>query len=162
MLRSSITGAKCMSCGARFCCRRTGVVRSMLPEEQYDELIEAAGQDALETARAVRLALAIIDELWADYLAECRGTEGRHPLGFVGRPRPALRVSDRRAREIYDDFHARLKEILPARLRPPRFVHGAHPFSEPRTLGARRDVDLRHHRPAVRTAGRTHRERNPA
>jgi preprotein translocase subunit SecA len=43
-------------------------VRSMLPDEQYDELALAVDRDALEKAGR-QLALAVIDDLWADYLA---------------------------------------------------------------------------------------------
>jgi preprotein translocase subunit SecA len=62
---------------------------SMLPEEQYGELVEAAGladsEDALERAGR-ELALAILDDLWADYLAnvaELRG--GIHWVSWGGR-----------------------------------------------------------------------------
>jgi preprotein translocase subunit SecA len=69
-------------------------IRSMLSDEQYDELAEAVDgvrqhdvleSDALERA-APELALAILDDLWADYLAnvaELRG--GIHWVSWGGR-----------------------------------------------------------------------------
>jgi len=50
-------------------------VRSMLPERQYLELTEAIGKEALEkTGR--RLTLAIVDDVWADYLANVAELKG--------------------------------------------------------------------------------------
>src|SRR5262249_29896141 len=43
-------------------------VGSLLPEEQYDELVQRFGKEPLEKA-ARPLALAILDDLWAEYLA---------------------------------------------------------------------------------------------
>jgi preprotein translocase subunit SecA len=85
-------------------------LRSMLPEEQYCELIQAAGEHALETAGR-QLALAIIDDLWADYLAnvaELRG--GLHWASWTGAdPLHKFLTGEW---EIYDDFHECLKEEI--------------------------------------------------
>jgi preprotein translocase subunit SecA len=85
-------------------------VASMLPEERYRELLQAAGEDAVQTAGR-RLALAVIDDLWADYLAnvaELRG--GIHWVSWGGRD--PLYEFLTGAREIYDDFHECLKEEI--------------------------------------------------
>ena len=88
-------------------------IGSMLREEQYGELSEALDHDTLEKAgRAV--ALLILDDLWADYLAnvaEVRG--GIHWVSWGGRdPLYEFLVS---VREIYEDFHDSLrKEIADA------------------------------------------------
>lgn len=85
-------------------------IASMLSEEQYRELTDAAGEDAVQTAGR-RLALAIIDDLWADYLAnvaELRG--GIHWVSWGGRD-PLFEFLTG-VREIYDDFHECLKEEI--------------------------------------------------
>jgi preprotein translocase subunit SecA len=85
-------------------------VRSMLPEEQYSELLEAVSKDALESAGR-RLALAVVDDVWADYLAsvaELRG--GIHWVSWGGRdPLFEFLIG---VREIYDDFHRRVREDI--------------------------------------------------
>jgi preprotein translocase subunit SecA len=85
-------------------------IASMLPEDQYHELVAAPGQEALETAGR-RLALAVIDDLWADYLAnvaELRG--GIHWVSWGGRdPLHAFLTG---VQEIYADFHVRLDEEI--------------------------------------------------
>jgi preprotein translocase subunit SecA len=85
-------------------------IRSMLPEEQYDELLQAAGQDALETAgRAV--ALAAMDDLWADYLANVAELKGGiHWVSWGGRD-PLFQFLTG-VEEIYEDFQLCLKEEL--------------------------------------------------
>ena len=58
-------------------------VRSMLPERQYLETTEAIGKEALEkTGR--RLTLAIVDDVWADYLANVVELRGRDTFRFRG------------------------------------------------------------------------------
>jgi len=85
-------------------------VASMLPEERYGELREAVGADALE--RAGRgLTLAVIDDVWADYLAnvaELRG--GIHWVSWGGRDPLYEFITG--VRDIYDDFHRRVKEEI--------------------------------------------------
>jgi preprotein translocase subunit SecA len=82
-------------------------IAAMLPEEQYAELLEAFGRDALEPAGR-RLTLAVLDDLWADYLAnvaELRG--GIHWVAWGGRdPLHAFLTG---VEEIYDDFQVRLR-----------------------------------------------------
>jgi preprotein translocase subunit SecA len=85
-------------------------LRSMLPEEQYCELIQAAGEHALETAGR-QLALAIVDDLWADYLAnvaELRG--GIHWVSWTGGDPLHRFLTGEQA--IYADFHDCLKEEI--------------------------------------------------
>ena len=89
-------------------------LRSMLSEEQYCELIEAAGladcEEALERAGR-EWALAILDDLWADYLAnvaELRG--GIHWVSWGGRD--PLYEFLTGVEEIYSEFHECLKEEL--------------------------------------------------
>jgi preprotein translocase subunit SecA len=85
-------------------------VASLLPEEQYGELRQAVAEEALETAGR-RLALAVVDDVWADYLAnvaELRG--GIHWVSWGGRDPLYEFVTG--VRDIYDDFHQRVKEDI--------------------------------------------------
>jgi preprotein translocase subunit SecA len=85
-------------------------IGSMLPEEQYGAFLQSVGEGALETAGR-RLALAVIDDVWADYLAnvaELRG--GIHWVSWGGRD--PLYEFLTGARDIYDDFHLRVKEDI--------------------------------------------------
>ena len=83
-------------------------VASILPEELYLELKEAVDTDTLEAAGR-RLVLAVLDDLWADYLAniaELRG--GIHWVSWGGRdPLHAFLTT---ANQIYDNFHKNLDE----------------------------------------------------
>ena len=85
-------------------------VRSMLPEEQYGELIEAIGVEALETAGR-QLALAIIDDLWADYLANVNELrDGMLWASWTGAdPLHKFLAGEI---EIYEDFRACLTEEM--------------------------------------------------
>jgi preprotein translocase subunit SecA len=89
----------------------------MLSEEQYDELTQTGAEGLLESdalERAGReLALAILDDLWADYLAnvaELRG--GIHWVSWGGR-NPLYEYLNG-VDEIYAEFHECLKEELAA------------------------------------------------
>ncbi len=85
-------------------------IASMLPEEHFGELLRSVGESALETAGR-RLALAVIDDVWADYLAnvaELRG--GIHWVSWGGRD--PLYEFLTGVRDIYDDFHRRVKEDI--------------------------------------------------
>ncbi len=85
-------------------------IASMLPDERYSELAQAVNKDALETAGR-RIALAVIDDVWADYLAnvaELRG--GIHWVSWGGRDPIYEFVTG--VRDIYDDFHRRVKEDI--------------------------------------------------
>jgi preprotein translocase subunit SecA len=87
---------------------------SMLPEEQYRELVEAAGLAESEELlqRAGReMTLATLDDLWADYLAnvaELRG--GIHWVSWGGRD--PLYEFLTGVEEIYSEFQECLKEEL--------------------------------------------------
>jgi preprotein translocase subunit SecA len=85
-------------------------IASMLPDERYSELTQAVSKEALETAGR-RIALAIVDDVWADYLAnvaELRG--GIHWVSWGGRDPIYEFVTG--VRDIYDDFHRRVKEDI--------------------------------------------------
>jgi preprotein translocase subunit SecA len=85
-------------------------VASMLPEEQYRELVQAAGESTVERA-ARRVVLAVIDALWADYLAnvaELRG--GIHWVSWGGRDPLYEFLTGERA--IYADFHRCMEEEI--------------------------------------------------
>ena len=85
-------------------------IASMLPEEQYREIVAAANPEAVESAGRC-LTLAVIDDLWADYLAniaELRG--GIHWVSWGGRD--PLHSFLTGAQEIYADFQVRLDEEI--------------------------------------------------
>ncbi len=87
-------------------------IASLLPERQYRESVAAAGKQAVETAGR-ELALAVIDDLWADYLAnvaEFRG--GIHWVAWGGRD--PLHEFLTGVREIYADFEQRIGEEIAA------------------------------------------------
>ncbi len=101
-------------------------IASMLPEERYAELHQAIPESVLENDGR-RLALAVIDDLWADYLAsvaELRG--GVHWVSWGGRdPLFEFLIG---VRAIYQDFHQRLEQELVEAIRSPneeRFERGA-------------------------------------
>jgi preprotein translocase subunit SecA len=103
-------------------------LRSMAPEERYDALVSAIGKDALEKAGR-QLTLAVIDDLWADYLAnvaELRG--GIHWASWTGGdPLYKFLTGER---EIYADFHACLKEEIAGALQTAEIRNGAIHFQE--------------------------------
>lgn len=85
-------------------------IASLLTEEQYGGLVGAAGRDAVERGGR-RLALAVIDDLWADYLAnvaELRG--GIHWVSWGGRD--PLYEFLTGVQEIYADFQECLREEI--------------------------------------------------
>jgi preprotein translocase subunit SecA len=90
-------------------------LRSMVPEEKYDALIQAVDKVALEKAAlekaARQLTLAVIDDLWADYLANVAELKGGiHWVSWGGRdPLYKFLTSER---EIYADFHRYLREDI--------------------------------------------------
>jgi preprotein translocase subunit SecA len=102
-------------------------IASLLSEEQYGELAEASGVAALETAGR-RLALAMIDDIWADYLAnvaELRG--GIHWVSWGGRD--PLYEFLTGVQEIYADLHWRLKEEIADAFSSAAFRDGAFQFA---------------------------------
>jgi preprotein translocase subunit SecA len=107
-------------------------LRSMLPEEQYCELIQAAGEDALETAGR-QAALAIVDELWADYLANVAELKGGiHWASWTGGdPLHKFLTGER---EIYADFHECLKEEMTDAFRTAEIRDGGIHFRKPERM----------------------------
>jgi len=103
-------------------------VGSMLPEEQYGELVEAAGVQALETAGR-QIALAIVDDLWADYLANvAQLRDGIHWASWTGAdPLHKFLTGER---EIYADFHACLTEEIAEAFGSAEIRDGAIHFRE--------------------------------
>ncbi len=110
-------------------------IGSLLPEEQYGALLQTVNPQALETAGR-RLALAVIDELWSDYLsnvAELRS--GIHWLSWGGRD--PLYEFLTGVERIYADFHKCLEDEVASvfenaevqngevRFPPGRFERGA-------------------------------------
>jgi preprotein translocase subunit SecA len=90
-------------------------LRSMLSEEQWDELTQTAAEGLLESdalkSTERELALAILDDLWADYLAnvaELRG--GIHWVSWGGR-NPLYEYLTG-VDEIYAEFQECLKDEL--------------------------------------------------
>jgi preprotein translocase subunit SecA len=105
---------------------------SMLPDEQYGGLLQAIGKDTLERAGR-QLALAILDDLWADYLAnvaELRG--GIHWASWTGAdPLHKFLTGER---EIYEDFHACLQEEIAAAFETAEIRDGAIHFRNPERM----------------------------
>jgi preprotein translocase subunit SecA len=86
-------------------------VASMLSEEQYGELVEVFGAVVEKAGR--ELALAIIDEVWADYLANVAELKGGiHWVSWGGRD-PLFEFLNG-VEEIYTDFHKCLREEIAA------------------------------------------------
>jgi preprotein translocase subunit SecA len=85
-------------------------LRPMLAEEQFGELLQAVGEEELEKAGR-QITPAIIDDLWADYLAnvaELRG--GVHWASWGGRDPLFTFLTGEK--EIYADFHQCLKDEI--------------------------------------------------
>jgi len=83
-------------------------VRSLLEEEQYAQLLNSARQDAIENAGR-QISLAVIDELWADYLANISELKGGiHWISWGGGD-PLFKFLTG-VQEIYADFQDSLKE----------------------------------------------------
>ncbi len=83
-------------------------IAEFLPEELYSNMTEAVGAEELEKG-GQKVALAVLDDLWADYLAnvaELRG--GIHWVSWGGRD-PLFEFLTR-VREIYAEMKARFAE----------------------------------------------------
>ena len=107
-------------------------VVSMLTEEQYRELAEAAGEDAVKIAGR-QITLAIVDEIWADYLAnvaELRGGVIWTSWGS-GDPLHKFLTSER---EIYDDFEQSVKDGIAEAFESAIVSHGAVTFENTERL----------------------------
>jgi len=84
----------------------------MLPNEQYEELVQSVDGDALDKAGR-QLALAVVDDLWADYLANVAELKGGiHWVSWGGRNPLYEFLSGER--EIYEDFQRCLREEITA------------------------------------------------
>jgi preprotein translocase subunit SecA len=85
-------------------------LRAMVSEEQYGGLTQAVSQGALEKVGR-HLALALIDELWADYLANVAELKGGiHWVSWGGRDPLYEFLTGEQA--IYADFHRCLIEEI--------------------------------------------------
>ena len=86
----------------------TWSVGSVLSDDQYAGFVEAAGQEAVEQAgRAI--ALAVLDDLWADYLANVSEVKsGIHWISWGGGDPLAKFVAA--VQNIYMDLYARLRQ----------------------------------------------------
>ncbi|MCE5310271.1 MAG: accessory Sec system translocase SecA2 [Acidobacteriales bacterium] len=85
-------------------------IRSMLTEERYRELVDAVSEDALERAGR-RVALAVIDDLWADYLANVAELkDGIRWISWGGRD--PLYEFLTAVQAIHEDFRCCLKESI--------------------------------------------------
>ena len=83
-------------------------IDSLLPEERHSDLIEETGETVLETAGR-RLVLSILDDLWADYLANVAELkDGIHWVSWGGRD--PLYEFLTGVQKIFADFYRRLEE----------------------------------------------------
>ncbi len=83
-------------------------VASLLPEEVYQKFAQAVDKDSIEIAGR-RLVLALLDDLWADYLANVSELKsGIHWVSWGGRdPLYEFLV---RVRQMYTDWYCYLEE----------------------------------------------------
>jgi preprotein translocase subunit SecA len=104
-------------------------LRSMVPEEQYLELTRSVGKEALEqTGR--QLALAIVDDLWADYLANVAELKGGiHWVAWGNRDPLYEFLTGEQA--IYEDFHRLLTGGVAEAFATAEIRHGVVRFREP-------------------------------
>ena len=104
-------------------------VASMVPENQFAELTGRATSDAVENAgRAITLA--VIDDLWSDYLAniaELRG--GIHWVSWTGKD--PLHTFLTGAQDIYADFEASLREEITDAFASAEIADGQIRFADP-------------------------------
>jgi preprotein translocase subunit SecA len=107
-------------------------VAEMLPEEQYAALVEAAGAEAVER-EGRRIALATIDEVWADYLAN--EADLRSSLIWTswssGDPLHKFLIVER---DIYDDFLRSVDEGVSSAFAAARVGTGSIQFENPERL----------------------------
>ncbi len=135
-------------------------IASILPEEEYVELVETLGKERIEKAGR-SLALAVIDDLWADYLANVAELKGGiHWVSWAGRD-PLHRFLTG-ARRFMTNFHAFLEREIAEAFAGADIVNGEIRFREPGTFRTQRDLDISHNRPALRIAERSHHARDQA
>jgi preprotein translocase subunit SecA len=104
-------------------------LRSMVPEGQYLELTRFVSKENLEkTGR--QLALAIVDDLWADYLANVAELKGGiHWVSWGNRDPLYEFLTGEQA--IYDDFHRLLIEDVAEAFATAEIRNGVIYFREP-------------------------------
>lgn len=104
-------------------------LRSMVPEGQYLELIQSVGKETLETTGR-QLALAIVDDLWADYLANVAELKGGiHWVSWGNRDPLYEFLTGEQA--IYEDFHRLLIEGVAQAFTTAEVRNGVIHFREP-------------------------------
>lgn len=107
-------------------------VAEMLPEEQYASFVDAAGLETVER-EGRRIALATIDEVWADYLAN--EADLRSSLIWTswssGDPLHKFLIVER---DIYEDFLRSVDEGVAAAFAGARLDEGSIEFENPERL----------------------------
>jgi preprotein translocase subunit SecA len=104
-------------------------LRSMVPEGHYLELIQSVGEETLETTGR-QLALAIFDDLWADYLANVAELKGGiHWVSWGNRDPLYEFLTGEQA--IYEDFHRLLIEGVAEAFATAEVRNGVIHFREP-------------------------------
>ncbi len=104
-------------------------VKSVLPEEQFRELSQAVVKDELEKAGR-QITLTVIDDLWADYLANVAELKGGvHWASWGGRD--PLFTFLNGEREIYEDFHQCLKDEVAEAFATAEIRDGVIQFQKP-------------------------------
>jgi preprotein translocase subunit SecA len=85
-------------------------IASMLDEQAYSDISERLGRDAVENAGR-KIALAILDDVWADYLANVASLkDGIHWVSWGGRD--PLHTFLTAVQDIYADFHQCLRDEI--------------------------------------------------
>jgi preprotein translocase subunit SecA len=104
-------------------------LRSMVPEGQYLELTQSVSEETLEkTGR--QLALAVVDDLWADYLANVTELKGGiHWVSWGNRDPLYEFLTGEQA--IYEDFHRLLSEGVAEAFATAEIRNGVIHFQEP-------------------------------
>jgi preprotein translocase subunit SecA len=104
-------------------------VRSILPEEQFSELSQTVGKEELEKAGR-QITLAVIDDLWADYLANVAELKGGvHWASWGGRD--PLYTFLNGEREIYEDFQQCFKDEVAESFAAAEIRDGVIQFQKP-------------------------------
>jgi preprotein translocase subunit SecA len=105
-----------------------GSVRSILPEDQYLALAQTVDERSLEAA-VRRLVLAVLDDLWSDYLANVAELKGGiHWVSWGGRD--PLYEFLTGVEEIYADFHRCLKKEIAEAFEGVSIVDGEIQFKD--------------------------------
>ncbi len=107
-------------------------IRSVLPEEQYAELAGGAGEPGIEKAGRY-ITLALIDSLWADYLANVSELrDGIHWIFWSGNdPLHKFLTGER---EIYEEFRQCVTDEISEAFRKASVRDGVIHFDQPERL----------------------------